>query len=147
MDALQIFSESLGIKFLATKDQHKRGAGATCAGGTIAGLCRDWGSAHATLVIRAITESSESNANQLTRPIILAVSDVLLAHDRWANSGLALLEAFDHIDLGKLWETAKAAKVATARQAIATLLCVELEKLLGRSATPFQSPSPSAAKT
>jgi hypothetical protein len=102
-----------------------------CAGNVIAGLVRDWGESHTTMVLRAITESSERNGSMLTRPVIMAVSDVLLAHDRWASAGLRLLEdGFDEIDLGKLWERAKATKLP-ARHAIATLLCVELERLLG----------------
>jgi hypothetical protein len=65
----------------------------------------------------------------------MAVSDVLTVHLRWADSGLVLLEAFNVIGLGALRRTARRAKVSP-REAVATLLCLELEKLLGPAILP-----------
>jgi hypothetical protein len=132
--ALKLF-ESLGIVCVPIEKSRKRGPLETCAARIAEKVVADHGIEHATLVLRCITETSPANALQLTRPIILAVSDVLSAHQRFADSGLALLEAFDSIDLGLLWKTAKRAKV-TPRQAVAMLIFAELEKLLGPAVPP-----------
>lgn len=71
--------------------QRRRGAAETCCKAIVDKVIRDRGIPHAVQVLRTIIES-EGNADQLTRPMILAVSDVILAHPRWAESGLALLE-------------------------------------------------------
>jgi hypothetical protein len=133
--AADVLIEQLGIVSVPITKARDRGPLETCAPNIIAKVIADHGTEHATVVLRTICESSPSNALQLMRPVILAVSDVLAAHLRWADSGLALLEAFDAIDLGSLWQIAKRAKVQP-REAIATLICVELEKLLGPSVLP-----------
>ncbi len=129
--------DALGITIVPTTMRLRPGA--THAHRIIDRLVAEHGVSHATLTLRAIAET-EGNARQLSRHVILAVSDVLASHPRWADAGLALLSAFDHIDLGKLRAIAKAAKVSHARHAIATLLYIELEKHLGSPVPPKATP-------
>ncbi|WP_425906984.1 hypothetical protein [Nitrobacter sp. TKz-YC02] len=68
--------------------------------------------------------------------IIEAVSDVIRHHPRWANLGLEWLAAFDKISLIELRCKIKAASVRPLKAGIATLICVELEKILGPSVLP-----------
>jgi hypothetical protein len=98
-------------------------------------LIKDYGDAHARSVLIAIAETG-NNSTQLVRPVILAASDVLRTHARWADSGSALLAALDRIDLGKLRAIVKASKVLHTREAIAVLLCAELERYLGPPVLP-----------
>jgi hypothetical protein len=131
--ALELLGQ-LGIEAVPIKAP--KGEGKTAALRTIERLIKTHGPPHTTLVLRAITESS-GNSGELTRQIILAVSDVLALHRRWADSGLALLEAFDSIKLGELRRTVKAARMSCGRRdAIAILLFLELQKRLGPPSPP-----------
>jgi hypothetical protein len=80
----------------------------------------------------------------LISDIIGAISDTLLAHPRWPKD-LALLEAFDHINLLELRKTAKAANVQPLRVGVATLIAIELAKILGPSRPP-KVPKPARIK-
>jgi hypothetical protein len=95
------------------------------------------------VALRCITES-EGNANALISDIIGAISDILLAHPRWPKD-LALLEAFDHINLLEVRKTAKAANVQPLRIGVATLIAIELAKVLGPSRPP-KAPKPPRVK-
>jgi hypothetical protein len=134
--ALQLFDD-LGIKTVRAYYQ-KAGPGPlqTAAAAVVARMIRNRGLPHATLVLRAIAESSDANRHALIADIIEAVSDLIIGHPRWAGTGLALLEAFDSIDLVGIRKIAKAAKIRPLRAGIATLVAVELERLLGPSALP-----------
>jgi hypothetical protein len=57
-------------------------------------------------------------------------------HPRWPNLGLRFIEAFDQINLAEIRKTAKAANVQPLRVAVATLIAVEFEKILGPSPLP-----------
>ncbi|WP_425904741.1 hypothetical protein [Nitrobacter sp. TKz-YC02] len=70
---------------------------------------------------------------------------VIRHHPRWANLGLEWLAAFDKIALIELRRKVKAAKVKLLRVGIATLICVELEKILGPSVLP-KPPKPVRVK-
>jgi hypothetical protein len=61
-------------------------------------VIRYHGEAHATLLIRTITES-EGNELALIEPVIGAVSQVMTWKPQWADKGLAWIEAFDHLPL------------------------------------------------
>jgi hypothetical protein len=90
-------------------------------------MIRGHGLPHATLTLRTIAQT-EGNQRALTEDIIGAISDVISAHPRWANLGLAWLGAFDQIR-----KIAKDAGARPLRAGIATLVALELEKILGPS--------------
>ncbi|WP_445488618.1 hypothetical protein [Rhodopseudomonas sp. RCAM05734] len=106
----------------------RRTPGQTCATSTMDRLLADHGAGHLILTLRTIMES-ENNRRELVAPTILAVSDIILAHPKWADTGLAFLEAFDSIDLAALRQQAKAnRRAAQPRQAMATLLYAQLSQ-------------------
>ena len=104
----------------------RRAPGQTCATATMDRLLADHGEGHLYLTLRTIMES-ENNRMELVAPTILAVSDIILAHPTWPNTGW--LEAFDAIDLAELRRRAKAnRRAAQPRQAMATLLFQHLSQ-------------------
>jgi hypothetical protein len=107
-------------------------------------LIRKHGVPHATIVLRSIIESA-GNENELIADVIGAISDLIRAHPRWVGLGMQWLEAFDKINLAEVRKTAKATGVQPLRGAIMTLLCVELEKILGPSRLP-KPPKPPRIK-
>jgi hypothetical protein len=109
----------------------RRAPGQTCATATMDRLLADHGAGHVILTLRTIMES-ENNRMELVAPTILAVSDMILAHPTWPETGLAWLEAFDGIDLGALRGMAKAnRKAAQPRAAIGTMLFIHLSQTFG----------------
>ena len=86
-------------------------------------------------MLRTIIES-EGNESELIADVIGAISDLVRVHPRWVGLGLQWLEAFDGIDLAAIRRTAKVANVQPLRVGIATLIAVELERILGPSRPP-----------
>jgi hypothetical protein len=134
-DALRLF-ETLEIDYVPPNEQRRRGPMATSCRGIVDRMIRSYGLPHTILTLRTIVESSEENQGALIADIITAVSDLILSHPRWANLGLEWLAAFDQIDLTEIRKTAKAANVQPLRVGIATLIAVELAKVLGPSRPP-----------
>ena len=133
--ALALFAD-LEIRYVPPNEQRGRGPMATSCIGIVARMVRKFGLPHATITLRTIVESSEANQCALIADIVDGVSDLILAHPRWANLGLEWLAAFDQIDLTAIRRTAKAANVQPLRVGIATLIAVELTKILGPSKLP-----------
>jgi len=142
-DALKLF-EQLEIKYIPCSEIRCRGPMSTCCGKFVQRLIKKHGLPHATIVLRTIVES-EGNQAELIADTIGAVSDLVRTHARWVNLGLAFIEAFDKISLAEVRKTAKATGVQPLRDAIMTLLCVELEKILGPSKLP-KAPKPVRTK-
>jgi hypothetical protein len=138
-DALRLF-ESLEITHIPSREAQRRGPRSTCCGLFVERLIRKHGLPHITIVLRTIVES-EGNENELIADVIGAISDLVRTHPRWVNLGLAFIEAFDQISLAQVRKTAKATGVQPLRDAIMTLVCVELEKILGPSKLP-KAPKP-----
>ncbi len=130
--ALKLFDD-LDVRFVPTK--HRCGPMETHAVNIVDRTIRQHGLPHATLTLRTIVES-DGNQDALVADIIEAVSDIIRFHPRWSNLGLELLGAFDKIDLIELRRKVKAAKVQPLRVGISTLICVELEKILGPAVLP-----------
>ena len=141
--ALQLF-ESLEIEYIPSSEARRRGPRSTCCGLFVERLIRKHGLPHITIVLRTIVES-EGNEGELIADVIGAISDLVRTHPRWVNLGLAFIEAFDQISLAQVRRTAKATGVQPLRDAIMTLLCVELERLLGASKLP-KAPKPVRTK-
>ena len=91
---------------------------------------------HMTLVLRTITETAECNQRALIEPIIGAVSDLTVAHPRWSNLGLEWLAAFDQVDLLQVLKIVKEARAKPLRAGLATLVAIDLAKILGPSRAP-----------
>ena len=142
-DALKLF-EQLEIKYIPCSEIRCRGPMSTCCGKFVQRLIKKHGLPHATIVLRTIVES-EGNQAELIADTIGAVSDLVRTHARWVNLGLAFIEAFDKISLAEVRKAAKATGVQPLRDAIMTLLCVELEKILGPSRLP-KPPKPVKVK-
>ena len=132
--ALQLF-ESLEITYIPSREAQRRGPRSTCCGNFVERLIKKHGRPHVTIVLRTIVESI-GNESELIADVIGAISDLVRTHPRWVNLGLAFIEAFDAISLAQVRKTAKATGVQPLRDAIMTLVCVELEKLLGPSRLP-----------
>jgi hypothetical protein len=130
--ALKLFDD-LEIRYIPPNQQRQRGPMETNCLGIVARMIRKFGLPHTTLTLRTIVESSEANRFALISDIVDGVSEVLLCHPRWARLGLA---AFDKINLLEIRKVVKAANVQPLRVGIATLVCIELEKILGPSRPP-----------
>jgi hypothetical protein len=140
--ALKLFDD-LDVRFVPT-NHHRCGPMETHAVNVVDRLIHKHGLPHATLTLRTIVES-DGNQDALVADIIEAVSDIIRFHPRWSNLGLELLGAFDKIDLIELRRKVKAAKVQPLRVGISTLICVELEKILGPAVLP-KPPKPVRGK-
>jgi hypothetical protein len=142
--ALQLF-EHLEIEFIPSSEAQRRGPRSTCCGLFVERLIRKHGLPHITIVLRTIVES-EGNEGELIADVIGAISDTIRKHPRWVGLGLQWLEAFDQISLAQVRKTAKSTGVQPLRDAIMTLLCVELAKILGPSRPP-KPPKPIKVKS
>lgn len=98
----------------------------TCAVNTLERVLANHGEEHLRSVLISIVET-ENNKRMLVAPVLLAVSDVLLAHPSWFGGDF--LSAMDAIDLANMHERAKAnRRAAQPRQAIATMLFEQLRE-------------------
>jgi hypothetical protein len=86
--------------------------------------------------LRTITEST-ANDRALIAPVINALSDILAAPPRWAERGVAGIEAFDNIDLLHLAAAAKENRKAVAPRAAITAM---LHSLLSPVFDPLRKP-------
>jgi hypothetical protein len=142
--ALRLF-EALDVKFIPITRRPRPGSLETHAANVVDRIIRNHGLPHTTLTLRTVIES-DGNQDALIADIIEAVSDVIRFHPRWANLGLEWLAAFDKIALIELRRKVKAAKVRPLKAGIATLICVELEKILGPAVLP-KAPKPVRVRT
>lgn len=86
----------------------------TSARATLAKIRELHGDDHLVTVLKTIVET-ERNAGQLRAYNIWAVSDVILDHPSWPETGSRWYDAFDGIDLGDLHGAAKIASVQARR--------------------------------
>ena len=118
IDTLASITAELEIRLVPVSKQ--REPMETCAVNILARILREHGAGHLRSVLISIVETKHNKRN-LIAPIILAMSDLLLAHPAWF--GADFLQAMDDIDLSDLHEKAKANRAAAQpRQAIATML-------------------------
>jgi hypothetical protein len=128
MRAARSLCRQIGVKIVPTKA--KRGPMQTHAGATIERLIRSHGAGHTIIVLRSIVESA-GNESELRAETITAVSNIIRAHARWPALGLAFIEAFDGVDLRLIRNIAKESGVRPLRDAIATMLFLQLGEMLG----------------
>jgi hypothetical protein len=97
-----------------------RAAGQSCAGKTIERAYATRGYEHLRGVPMSIVETKH-NKRMLISPVIWAVSDVLYCKPEWL--GDSWFKALDEIELGALYERAKASRqVAAPRAAMAIMI-------------------------
>jgi hypothetical protein len=98
-----------------------RGPGATMATACLESILKQYGYAHLKFVLMSIAET-RSNARELVAPVIWAISDLIVAHPKWAERVTDWLAAFDKVDIRQVRAFAKQNKAVKPRAAIATLL-------------------------
>jgi hypothetical protein len=114
----------------------KQEAGQTMAVGAIARCLKRYGEETVITALQCITETNNNNPGMLTARIITALCEVLDKDREWRDSGLALLEAFDSIDLSALQRApafVSGAKKVSRKGQLAELIRIELAQLLPRS--------------
>jgi hypothetical protein len=127
----QLFADH-GITYVAPAQQRGRIPLTTCCGPFIDRLIARHGVPHVAFVLKTIMET-DGNAGELIADTIGAVSDIVLLHLRWAELGGAWLETFDQINLAKVRRIAKASRVRPLKSAIAAIIHLRLEEVLGSS--------------
>jgi hypothetical protein len=113
----------------------------------IANLIKMHGMENMVVTLRILTESHSANRSQLNRNVITAVNDICRLR-RFTDRGLALVEAFDGIDLGAMHAEAKAEPLSTIHNARTVLACKiinRLDRIFGPS-QPSKPPARSKAK-
>ena len=88
-----------------------RGPGATMATACLESILQQHGYGHTKLVLTSIAET-RSNDRELVAPVIWAVSDLIVAHPKWADRVSDWLAAFDKVDIRHLRVFAKLNKSA-----------------------------------
>jgi hypothetical protein len=107
--------------------------GQTMAIAAIAQCLKRYGEDTLITALQCVTETENNKPGALSASTIKALCDVLDGHRDWRDSGLALFDAFDHIDLAAL-QSGSAVEAASRRvgraQALADRIRAELAKLL-----------------
>ena len=107
--------------------------GQTMAIGAISNCLKRYGDETVITALQCVTQTKNNKPGALTADVVKALCEVLHSDMRRRDSGLALLEAFDAIDLGAI-QTASAVEAAARRigraQAMAERIRSELGKLL-----------------
>jgi len=135
----------LDIRTVSTRAY--RGPGVTMATACLRRILQQHGYGHTKLVLTSIAET-RSNDRELVAPVIWAVSDLIVAHPKWADRVSDWLAAFDKVDLRQLRAFAKLNKSAVPpRAALATLLFGFLESQMDRQqeSGPLKKPAPRMA--
>jgi ParB-like nuclease domain len=113
----------------------KQAAGQTMAVGAIARCLRQYGEATLITALQCVTQTSNNQPGVLSARLIKALCAVLHADKARRDSGLALLEAFDSIDLISVHDASAvdaAVKKVGRVQAIAARVHAELDRALPR---------------
>jgi hypothetical protein len=75
--------------------------GQTTAKATLRKILAERGEGHLVQLLRTFMET-ENNGTRIDAFALLAISDIMVAHPEWADSGLRWLDVFDRIDLGEI---------------------------------------------
>jgi hypothetical protein len=102
-DALARLCAALDVKIVPVTRRPRDNE--TTAKATLRAILAEHGEQHFTLTVRTVTETN-GNARAMVAPVLLAISDVLLAYPKWAST-TAWLEAFDAINLQSLLRLAR----------------------------------------
>jgi hypothetical protein len=115
----------------------KQGPGQTMAVGAIAQCLKQYGEATLITALQCVTQTANNQPGALSARTIKALCEVLHGDTEQRDSGLALLETFDAVDLMAL-QTASAVDAAVKKigrvQAMADRIRAELNRLLPHGA-------------
>ena len=107
--------------------------GQTMAAGAIYSCIRRYGDDTVITALQCVTQTKNNQAGALTADVIKSLCAVLHGNTRWREAGLALLEAFDRIDLQGI-QSASAVEAAARKvgraQVTAERIQTELSALL-----------------
>jgi hypothetical protein len=107
--------------------------GQTMAVGAISSCLKRYGDDTVITALQCVTQTKNNEPGALTANLIKALCEVLGTNAQWRDAGLALLEAFDAIDLTAI-QSASIVDAATKRigrsQAVVERIRSELGKLL-----------------
>jgi hypothetical protein len=92
----------------------KQSPGQTMAVGALSQCLKQYGSDTLITALQCVTQTKNNQPGMLSARIIKALCSVLHESPQWRDRGLALLEAFDEIDLGEI-QTISALDAATRR--------------------------------
>lgn len=105
-DRLVQLLEQLDVKVFTVNEPGYFRPRTTRCGAILSRLLDEHGEAHVVTLVRTIVES-KGNETALREPIILGLSEVILAYPHWPEkNGLAWIEAFDAIPLLQLKDRA-----------------------------------------
>jgi hypothetical protein len=120
------------VDIVETSQNRSRAARQTCAGATLSRIFSLRGYDHLRSVLMSIVET-KPNKRALIAPVVWAVSDVLNLRPGWV--GDRWFRALDEIELGKLYDRAKALRgAAEPRRVTAVMLVDEIERRAYRHA-------------
>jgi hypothetical protein len=86
------------------------------------------GENHLIQLLRTFSKT-ENNGARIDAFALYAISDLMVAYPKWADSGLRWLEVFDRVDLAEIQRQAKLNRdTVPQRQGIATMLFQELSE-------------------
>jgi hypothetical protein len=118
---------------------NKLAPGQTMAVGAIEQCLKRYGEETLITALKCVTETANNRPGALSARAIKAISAVLYSKRDWRDCGLALLEAFDSIDLARI-ESASAIDAATQKigwsVAMAERIRAELTRLLSPRLKP-----------
>jgi len=116
--------------------------GQTMAVGAIAQCLKRYGKETLITALQCVTETVNNTPGRLSARTIKALCDVLNGNRQWRDSGTALFEAFDAIDLSDIenWSAVEAATKKVGRApAMADRIRTELTRLLPPQAAAEKS--------
>jgi hypothetical protein len=111
----------------------------------IGNLIEKHGIGNMVLTLRIITESNPANQSQLNRNVIFAVNDICRLK-RFTDLDMALIEAFDQIDLGAMHAAAKAERLSETCGVRTLLACMIIGRLERALEPLFPKPTPKPVK-
>jgi hypothetical protein len=117
----------------------RQAAGQTMAIGAVAQCLRRFGEATLITALQCVTQTPNNRPGVLSARMIKALCEVLDADRQRRDSGLALLEAFDGIELAALQNAASAEaerKKSSPVQTLAELIRARLDRQFGRQKGP-----------
>jgi hypothetical protein len=116
------------------------GPGQTTAKATLQAILRDRGEGHLIQLLRTFTETENENA-RIDTFALYAISDIMVAHPDWADSGLRWLEVMDRIDIAEIQRQAKVHRdVVPQREGVASALLRELSDAFANRNSPTPAP-------
>jgi len=127
----------------------KQGPGQTMAVGAIASCLKRYGEEKLITALQCVTQTSNNKPGVLAARMIKALCEVLHANKEWRDSGLALFDAFDRIDLAEV-HNASAVEALTKNVGRVQAIADSIRKELARHspmATGSQSESQLGAAT